>query len=168
VGENFRKNAWIHRSCKFRHFCFDTEEKEFVIYQSNEDAQLEQAIGKNTFAYSSSDMDADVAVAIGGINTKWTWSRGVPRLRWFPKIVRGALEDDYYALDDDVVWVPYHSFFAQNPGMIYETCGLTSFRFDIQAHLYTMSVRCQLLYRYTLQYQHKTNVAVYRRPPRLG
>ena len=63
-------------------------------------------------------MDEDVGVAIGGINTKWTWSSGVPRLRWFPKVVRGALEDDYYALDDDVVWVPYHSFFAQNPGTI--------------------------------------------------
>ncbi|KAI2512018.1 hypothetical protein MHU86_2306 [Fragilaria crotonensis] len=83
-------------------------QKEFVIYQSNEDAQLQQAIGKNNFAFSSSDMDEDVSVAIGGINTKWTWSSGAPRLRWFPKVVRGALEDDYYAVDDDVVWVPYH------------------------------------------------------------
>ena len=116
VGQNFRNSSWMHRSCKFRRLCFETVEQTFVIYQSNEDAQLQHAMKNNPFAESSSDMDADVGVAIGGINTKWTWSKGVPRLRWFPKIVRGALEEDYYELDDDVVWVPFHSFFAQNPG----------------------------------------------------
>ena len=116
VGQNFRNDSWIHRSCKFRHLCFDTVEQNFVIYQSKEDAQLQQAMRNNPFAESSSDMDADVGVAIGGINTKWTWSRGVPRLRWFPKVVQGALEEDYYELDADVVMVPFHSFFAQNPG----------------------------------------------------
>mmetsp|Transcript_14797 Transcript_14797/g.24463 ORF Transcript_14797/g.24463 Transcript_14797/m.24463 type:complete len:366 (+) Transcript_14797:75-1172(+) len=55
-------------------------------------------------------------VSIGGINTKWTWSRGVPRLKWFPKVIQGDLTEPYYELDESVVWIPYHSFFAQNPG----------------------------------------------------
>jgi hypothetical protein len=32
------------------------------------------------------------------------------------RVVEGVLEEDYYELDDDVVLVPFHSFFAQNPG----------------------------------------------------
>jgi hypothetical protein len=34
VGENYRPNAWIHRSCQFRHLCFHLKTKEFVLYQS--------------------------------------------------------------------------------------------------------------------------------------
>jgi hypothetical protein len=117
VGQNYRENAWIHRSCKFRHFCFDTVEKEFVIYQSKQEAELQQAMANQTFMDASNHMKTEVA--IGGINTKWTWSEGVPRLKWFPKVIQAELEEDYYELDDDVVWVPYHAFFAQNPGMFY-------------------------------------------------
>ena len=114
VGENYRQDAWIHRSCKFRHFCFDTAKGEFVIYQSKEESQLKMALTNRSFHHSSNQMNGDVA--IGGINTKWTWSQGVPRLRWSPRVVEGVLEEDYYELDDDVVLVPFHSFFAQNPG----------------------------------------------------
>jgi hypothetical protein len=56
-------------------------------------------------------------VAIGGINSKWSWTAdGVPRLKWSPRVVQGDLNQDYYELDDNVVLVPYHAFAAQNPG----------------------------------------------------
>ena len=86
----------------------------FVIYQSNEEGQLKEAMTNRSFFHSSNQMNGHVA--IGGINTKWTWSQGVPRLRWFPEVVEGTLEEDYYELEEDVVLVPFHSFFAQNPG----------------------------------------------------
>lgn len=134
IGQNYQENAWIHRSCKFRHFCFDTSAKEFVLYQSKEEQELDATLAsfgkehnkeqghsgelseKASFVDSSALSMTNNPVSIGGINTKWTWSQGVPRLKWFPKIIKGDLTEPYYELDDDVVWVPYHSFFAQNPG----------------------------------------------------
>jgi hypothetical protein len=106
------------------------------LYQSKEEQELDatlasfgrdkQPLGapgefdklseKASFVDSSALSMTNNPVSIGGINTKWTWSRGVPRLKWFPKIIKGDLTEPYYELDDDVVWVPYHSFFAQNPG----------------------------------------------------
>jgi hypothetical protein len=139
IGQNYQENAWIHRSCKFRHFCFDTTAKEFVLYQSKEEQELDAALAsfgkekqrvdgygrllptdklseKTSYVDSSALSMTNNLVSIGGINKKWTWKHGVPRLKWFPKIIKGDLTEPYYELDDDVVWVPYHSFFAQNPG----------------------------------------------------
>jgi hypothetical protein len=159
VGDNFREDAWIHRSCQFRHLCFDTMEREFVVFRSTNNigvqgspttkfstsessssstsssANNNQTRESNTISiqelpsnydssllYSSSSLFTmsnnmmNAHVSIGGINTKWTWSRGVPRLRWFPRIKSGPIEGEYYELDKHVVMIPFHSFFAQNPG----------------------------------------------------
>ena len=143
IGQNYRETAWIHRSCHFRQFCFDTVERDFVIFQSPQDQKLQQLLTRSQQYSSFADLSSSLimtnkgshiinsnstsktnhfyenhplAVAIGGINTKWTWSTGVPRLRWFPRVVEGPLSEDHYQLDPQVVWIPYHSFFAQNPG----------------------------------------------------
>jgi hypothetical protein len=157
VGDNFRDDAWIHRSCQFRRLCFDTKEREFVVFSSATNPnylqhKIQDPLNSRTssslststtnnnlvsntssiqnlpsrsnsssmssysslFSISNHMMNADVS--IGGINTKWTWSRGVPRLRWFPRIISSPLEGEYYELDKNIVMVPFHSFFAQNPG----------------------------------------------------
>ena len=114
VGENYNKLAWIHRSCKFRHLCFDMTAQEFVIYQSKEEQELQEAMNHREFHDTSNTMN--VTVAIGGINTKWTWKRGVPRMEWFPKIIQGELTEPYYELDPSVVWIPIHSLAGFNPG----------------------------------------------------
>ena len=116
VGENYRENAWMHRSCLFRHVCFNVRQKEFVVYQSDEENELEKLLfAGNHFADTANTM-TNTSVAIGGINEKWTWKTGVPRLRWFPKVVRGELKTPYYQLDSSVVMIPFHSFAAFNPG----------------------------------------------------
>lgn len=144
VGENFQsETAWVHKSCQFRNLCFDTREKEFIIFRSTQDVQVDQALWKyrnddvsthgnnGIFAWLSSlfsaanslrnrrsSMQAEEAVAIGGINPKWTWGEGgVPRLKWFPKvIVTDDFPESYYELDPEVVLIPFHSFYAANPG----------------------------------------------------
>ena len=66
VGENYRPNAWMHRSCQFRHLCFHLKTKEFVLYQSREERAMEEALQE--FAFASNSMNS--SVAIGGINIK--------------------------------------------------------------------------------------------------
>ena len=114
VGENYDKMAWIRRSCKFRHFCFDTLAQDFVIYQSKEEHELQASMTDHKFHDASNTMN--VTVAIGGINTKWTWKSGVPRMEWFPKVIEGELTEPYYELDPSVVWIPVHSLAGFNPG----------------------------------------------------
>lgn len=118
VGSNFQSGdiktrSWIYRSCKFRHFCFDTDKQDFVLFQSKEEQELNQLADDPMFEASTS---MNTSVAIGGVNTKWTWKDGVPRLEWFPEVRLGELTDGYYELDPDVVWAPFHSLAAFNPG----------------------------------------------------
>ena len=114
VGENYQeKNAWMHRSCKFRHFCLDISTNEFVIFQSDEEKALQDELQHHDWVDASNVMNE--TVSIGGINSKWMWSKGVPRLEWSPRVIHGELRE-YYALDPSVVWVPFHSMAAFNPG----------------------------------------------------
>jgi len=115
VGESYNTLAWIHRSCKFRHFCFDTVAQDFVIYQSKEEQVLQDAMHNRGQFHDISNI-MNVSVAIGGINTKWTWKSGVPRMEWFPKVIQGDLTEPYYELDPSVVWIPIHSLAGFNPG----------------------------------------------------
>lgn len=118
VGHNFqtdlKRAGWIHRSCKFRHFCFDTREKEFVLFRSPQELRMHEATHHREFMEASTSMNT--SVAIGGINSKWTWREGVPRLEWFPKVVQGDLQEGYYELEPNVVWAIFHSLAAFNPG----------------------------------------------------
>jgi hypothetical protein len=139
AGDNFQHDtAWIHRSCQFRRLCFDTNENEYVIFRSPQDVKLQEALAKykdgcgaivssstGIFGWFSAFFSSaavrtspalDESVALGGLNPKWTWD-GMNRVKWFPKVV---ITDDfpqqYYELDPKVVWVPFHSFYAANPG----------------------------------------------------
>lgn len=112
VGENHRPNSWVHRSCKFRHLCFHLDEEDFVIYQSLEERAMEESLRE--FAFASNSMNT--SVAIGGINQKRDVKKNRNAMKWFPRVVQGSLTEPYYELDPRVVWVPFHSFLAGNPG----------------------------------------------------
>ena len=56
------------------------------------------------FAFASSRM-TNTSVAIGGINQKRDVKANRDAMRWFPRVVRGALDAPYYELAPDVVWV---------------------------------------------------------------
>ena len=121
VGSNFESKdgmrlAWMYRSCRFQHFCFDLDKRDFVLFRSKEERALIELSRNDTFFEPSSTM-TNTSVSLGGINNKWNFvKKGVHRLEWFPEVREGDLTEGYYVLDDDVVWTPFHSLAGFNPG----------------------------------------------------
>jgi hypothetical protein len=120
--------TWTRRSCQFSFFCFDLETREFQIYQDQKEHEILDFLQKRPHMDVSQSfvteheltrnqrLNSSFAVSIGGINLKWTRAdHGVPRLKWFPRILHEPPKD-FYALPDNVVLLPFHSLAAFNPG----------------------------------------------------
>lgn len=126
VGENYQsKTSWMHRSCHFQFLCFDTESKEYVIFQNkrSEHVMQQHVEQSHRFLDVSQSYIEPVAgkhntVSIGGINLKWGMDEnfGIPRLEWFPRIRDVNDMEGYWELPPHVVLVPFHSLNAGNPG----------------------------------------------------
>lgn len=113
--------SWQHRSCHFQFFCYDMEEKEYVLYEgpSEKDAASFPDHADVSQSYmmvnqTHHDKGLPYSVAIGGLNGKWTHN-GVPRLKWYPT-VRSEPPKSFYALPADVAMIPFHSLASFNPG----------------------------------------------------
>lgn len=119
IGETFHDTSWVHRSCEYRNICFDTIEKEFVLFRSPVEASLAEALDllvakKGLITVSSS---LNTTVSLGGINMKWTWKpTETGALEWSPIVRNEELTEGYYALPPDTVLLPFHSMAAVNPG----------------------------------------------------
>jgi hypothetical protein len=118
IGETFQKKyPWIYRSCHYQHLCFDLDQQEFVLFQSPQERKLQRLLRKqqqDLFHVSTLLNRTDQSsVSIGGINTKWTWKEGVPRLKWSPKLVTTSPPPHY---EMNVTWIPFHSMAGFNPG----------------------------------------------------
>jgi hypothetical protein len=120
--------TWTHRSCQFSFFCFDSETREFQIYQDPKEHDMLNFLQQRPHMDVSQSfvteheltrnqrLNSSYAVSIGGINLKWTRAEyGVPRLKWFPRILHEPPKD-FYSLPDNVVLLPFHSLAAFNPG----------------------------------------------------
>jgi hypothetical protein len=125
VGENYQEGkSWMHRSCRFDFFCFDTDIKEFVVFESPDDEKLYTHLEQRPFvdvsqSYMKKSTNQSNTVSLGGINLKWTMKdEGIPRLEWFPEIRTKTADDilSYYELPRDIVMVPFHSMNGANPG----------------------------------------------------
>lgn len=113
--------SWQHRSCHFQFFCYDIKEKEYVLYEgpTEKDAATFPKHSDVSQSYimvnqTHHDRGLPYAVAIGGINGKWT-HQGIPKLKWYPK-VRSEPPKSFYALPADVAMIPFHSLASFNPG----------------------------------------------------
>ena len=114
VGENYQNNAWMYRSCQFRHFCFDVDAKEYVIVQSPEERQWLEFVKGDPLIGTSSTVN--VTVSLGGLNKKWG-RKNYKRLEWFPRVELSADNiDGYYELPSYLTWVPFHSLAGFNAG----------------------------------------------------
>ena len=80
VGENFMENAWIHRSCQFQHFCFDTVARDYVIYQSKADQQLQEALDQHN------------AITRITARRKATWFRRIQEWWWW--LLKGDADEN--------------------------------------------------------------------------
>jgi hypothetical protein len=57
---------------------------------------------ENVPLFFSPTTTSDKTVAIGGVNPRWTWKdEGIPRLKWFPRIVEGGLQEEHYTFTSD-------------------------------------------------------------------
>lgn len=126
IGDNFiEEDSWKHRTCQFQNLCFDTVSRDFVIFASPEQLELERVLSNRDLThFSASSSMSNTSVSIGGLNAKWSQSVDIPRMKWFPKLVdvKHILKPDsekdggVYLLPQDVVMVPFHSFAGQNVG----------------------------------------------------
>ena len=120
VGETFHETSWVHRSCEYRNVCFDTDEKEFVLFRSPTEAALADALDghdmvQNGLLTTSSALNT--SVSLGGINMKWTWkATEALALEWAPIVRDEELTGGYYALPEGTVLLPFHSMAAVNVG----------------------------------------------------
>lgn len=127
VGDSYEPDAWLDRSCAFHMLCYDLQEHDFVLLQSHTDEILQRflrsrpAMKTSSATFSGPHNNASLAVALGGLNLKWSINTRLPpssmnSLKWFPRIVNATPGMYYYALPKNVVLVPYHSLSAKNPG----------------------------------------------------
>lgn len=120
VGENYQKDSWMHRSCHFSFLCFDTLEKDFVVFQPPMEKPMQNMMEQRPLMDLSQTFIETLqnnTVSLGGINLKWGMTAaGVPRLEWFPRIVSEKPPASFYTLPPDVVMIPFHSLSGANPG----------------------------------------------------
>jgi hypothetical protein len=136
VGENYQgpDKAWTHRSCHFRFLCYNTSSHEFEVYQRPDDIDIHHHLLMASSAASAAkqqqwrttttttttttdymDMTSSVlldgnvsSVSIGGLGTNYDDPR-YWNFQWFPTIVSSQPPDKYYALEEGLVLVPFHS-----------------------------------------------------------
>lgn len=120
IGENFRPDAWRHRSCHFQNLCFDMDSKEYVLFTSPEQVELEHVLRNENLTFFDPASSMNTTVAIGGLNPKWgdTPGEGINTMEWYPRLVSTdeVVKSGYYTLHPETVLVPYHSFAGHNPG----------------------------------------------------
>lgn len=164
VGENYQsKTSWMHRSCHFDFFCFDTQSKEYVIYQNKQSEHYMQEHVEDSRLFldvSQSYLEPipgkSNTVSIGGINLKWgnDDNFGISRLKWFPQIRNVEDLTSYWELPPSVILVPFHSMNAANPGhLVWDDflpiwTLMTMFQLDSTSNNDNMEL---LMMRYTLQ-----------------
>jgi hypothetical protein len=156
VGENYQRDAWKQRSCRFDFLCFNVSENDFVVFQSAREQALSTATIPRPFVHTSDTMlrwgpNHTQTVSIGGINQKWG-ANGLRRLEWFPKVVplpdSGSPPFAYYALPEEMVWTPLHSLNAANPGhLVWDDF----FPVYTLLHMFDLLDRHPLLLRYVLK-----------------
>jgi hypothetical protein len=126
VGENYQEGkAWMHRSCRFSFLCFDTDQKEYVVFQNQDEIDFLPFQDKRKFLDTSQSFMRRNSthintMSLGGINIKWGEKEdGIGRLEWFPQIRTANSTKDflsYYELPPEVIFVPFHSLNGANPG----------------------------------------------------
>lgn len=129
VGENYQgtDRAWTQRSCHFRFICFNLSSHEFEVYQRPDDLNIQHHLSaaasrqqqQQQQRWSTTtdfmDMTSSVlldrnvsSVSIGGLGTDFDDPQ-YRNLRWFPTIISSQPPERYYALEEDLVMVPFHS-----------------------------------------------------------
>jgi hypothetical protein len=149
VGENYQEDAWMYRSCQFRHFCFDIDAKEYVIVQSPEEQKWLEFVKRDPLIGTSSTMN--ITVSLGGLNPKWQ-RKHFRRLEWFPRVV-DKMDNGYYELPSHYTWVPFHSMAGFNAGHLVWDDFLPIYTLLSIFGLFENDMQRPLLTRYELKHE---------------
>ena len=134
VGENYQgdKFAWTTRSCHFKFICYNMSSREFEVYSRPDDEALLSTAAKRPFLDVSGTAlfpslgnegttTADDAyinnhgISLGSAIVRHPkdkiedWDDIKATFKWFPTVVRSSPPEQYYALDDNIIFVPFHS-----------------------------------------------------------
>ena len=146
VGENYQGDdfAWMHRSCHFRFLCFNISSREFEVFARPDDETLESIVSlrrpfidlsagvvppprvrNNEQNQNYSQIGDGVSLASGTVQRPWHKDRDYDRVvkkthDWFPTVVRSSPPEKYYALEEDLVFVPFHSMFSKKESQVDE------------------------------------------------
>ena len=121
VGDNFGIEAWMYRSCQFRYLCWDTQQNDFVLFQSPQGVKLQQMLLKQqqsqVLTVSSLVSFNASSMAIGSISNPTLWDKQqVQLLQWSPRVLtQGEQSSGYYALPSNAMLVPFHSMSGMEP-----------------------------------------------------
>eukprot|EP00934_Nitzschia_sp_Nitz4_P004797 Nitzschia sp. Nitz4//scaffold109_size72162//3119//6690//NITZ4_005832-RA/size72162-snap-gene-0.91-mRNA-1//1//CDS//3329532721//4787//frame0 len=116
--------TWATRSCHFQFFCLDMDTREYVIYlpktdipeaEFDKDSDAHSFESHQTVFTNKSVHGFPYAVAVGGVNLKWSIT-GAVRVKWFPRVEYDNPPTSFYALPANVTLMPFHSLAAFNPG----------------------------------------------------
>jgi len=125
IGDNFdEKESWKSKTCQFQNLCFDMTSRDFVVFASPEQIELEKVLSDRTLTYFSASTSLNnTYVSIGGINEKWAGDK--IKMRWFPKLIdvnsvfapyESEEDGGVYMLPPDVLIFPFHSLAGMNAG----------------------------------------------------
>lgn len=118
VGENFDWNtSWMHRSCRFRNLCYDIKSKEFLVFLSPEEIELQELLNslsnkydEETISISSNTRDHHfVGIKKLSVGTVRDPSIVDP---WFPTVVKDEvkrnqyLSSGFYQLPENTILFP--------------------------------------------------------------
>jgi len=134
VGENYRPDAWMYRSCQFRHLCWDSSSSsstasnnnkgggEFLLFASAEEVALLEQIERLshpelvTISSISTSAAGDKDLSLGSIHdpssTIAATAAAQNKNKWYPTVVTDPaqqmelLAQGYYQLPSDTVLFP--------------------------------------------------------------
>ena len=140
AGENYQGDdfAWMHRSCHFRFLCFNVSSREFEVYARPDDESLGSIASRRRpimdlsasvipppRSRSSDEHNTGDGVSLGSgtvRHPRYNYddndsdrdrSRHVKEIHdWFPTVVRSSPPERYYALEEGMIFVPFHSVFT--------------------------------------------------------
>ena len=111
------KFGWMYRTCEFENLCYDASVRQYVAIKTT----------------GVKDDDDFPSVSIGGINPRWinaakhikttlqllddVYNSDIRKVKWKPNTIRRPNDvSSYYQMDDEYIFVPFHSMAGHNVG----------------------------------------------------
>jgi len=110
VGDNFRSDAWLYRSCQYRNLCFDAATQEFLLFPSPEELAVMELLQQfdRPGLVTISSIANDKELSLGSIQDPWSDrnTKWMPKLVTSPEQQKERLAQGYYELAPNSILFP--------------------------------------------------------------